>query len=145
MSKQSEHPETNYTGRCLCGAVKVEIVAEPKWVGHCHCPSCQKATSAAFATYVDFDRAAVRFTADEPKLYKSSPGVKRRFCGACGSPVSFEGETWPGEIHLFALFLDQAAEFSPEGHTYTNTRMPWLKMEDGLPCFETFPKADKHG
>ncbi len=134
--------EVKYTGRCLCGAVKAEIVAAPKWSSHCHCPSCQKATSAAFATYVGFERVAVRFLADEPKMYRSSPGVKRRFCGACGSPVSFEGEAWPGEIHFHALFLDQAREFEPKAHIYVKTRMPWVELSDHLP---TFRKFDEEG
>lgn len=130
--------EPNYTGRCLCGAVKVEVVAEPKWVGNCHCPSCQKATSAAFATYAGFDVTAVRFTEEAPKVIKSSPGVKRSFCEKCGSPVSFEGEAWPGEIHLHVNFLDQSNELKPQGHTYIRTQKAWLHLSDDLPRTDTF-------
>jgi hypothetical protein len=132
--------EPNYTGRCLCGAVKVEVVAEPIWVGNCHCPSCQKATSAAFATYAGFDATAVRFTGETPKLFKSSPGVKRRFCSGCGSPVSFEGEAWPGEIHLHAILLDQSDDLAPEGHSYVRSRKPWLKLDDHLPETDMFER-----
>ncbi|WP_417461344.1 GFA family protein [Kordiimonas sp.] len=131
--------DVKYNGRCLCGDVKVEIVAEPLWSSHCHCPSCQKATSAAFATYVGFDRTAVRFTAEEPKMYRSSPGVKRRFCGKCGSPVSFEGEEWPGEIHFHALFLEQAPVFEPEANIYVRSRMPWVELSQHLPKHDQFP------
>lgn len=134
--------QTGYTARCLCGAVKAEIVGKPLWVSHCHCPSCQKATSAAFATYVGFDTAAVRFTGDEPKFYKSSPGVKRRFCGGCGSPVSFEGEAWAGEIHLHAGFINETDDLHPESHVYVRSRKPWAKTDDGLPTFRMFPKDE---
>ena len=134
--------DLNYTGRCLCGAIKVEVVMEPKWVSHCHCPSCQKATSAAFATYVGFDNTAVRFTGDTPKVFKSSPGVKRRFCDGCGSPVSFEGEAWPGEIHLHAVLLDQANEVEPQGHTFVKNQQPWIKLDDALPRADTFPRDE---
>lgn len=135
--------EPNFTGRCLCGAITIEVVVAPKWVSHCHCPSCQKATSAAFATYVGFDALGVRFTGDAPKVYKSSPGVKRRFCAGCGSPVSFEGEAWPGEIHLHAVLLDQSNEIEPEGHTFVKNQQPWVKLADELPRSETFPKDDR--
>jgi len=128
-----------YSASCLCGAVKATVIGEPNWVGHCHCPSCQKATSAGFATYAGYDRSAVQFTENSPKVYKSSPGVKRRFCDACGSPVSFEGETWPDEIHLHLAFIDQSADFKPTGHTYVKTQMPWVHLDDGLVRFETFP------
>lgn len=127
-----------HNASCLCGAVKAEIVSKPKWVSHCHCPSCQKATSAAFATYAGFDAAAVQFTGDAPKMFKSSPGVKRRFCGRCGSPVSFEGETWPGEIHLHTGFLNDSDKLKPEGHVYTRTQKPWVKLADNLPTFDKF-------
>ena len=143
MSGETSALAPNYTGHCLCAAVKVEVVAQPKWVSHCHCPSCQKATSAAFATYVGFERGAVRFIANEPKVFKSSPGVVRRFCADCGSPVSFEGEAWPGEIHLHASFLDQAKDIMPEGHTFVKNQLPWVKLDDALPRLETFPRDEK--
>lgn len=131
-----------YHGACLCGAIKLEISSEPIWTGHCHCPSCQKATSAGFATYAGFDKSAVLVKGDEPKVYKSSPGVIRRFCGKCGSPVSFEGETWPGEIHLHAALLKEAIDLKPEGHTYVRTKMPWVHLDDGLTQYDTFPEKD---
>lgn len=112
------------------------------WVSHCHCPSCQKATSAAFATYVGFDKAAVRFMGEEARLFKSSPGVERRFCHSCGSPVSFEGEAWPGEIHLHAGFINESDQLQPESHVYVRSRKPWAKTEDGLPTYRMFPRDD---
>lgn len=132
-----------HSASCLCGAIKAEIAAPPKWVSHCHCPSCQKATSAAFATYAGFDASAVRFLGEEPRVYKSSPGVKRRFCGRCGSPVSFEGEAWPGEIHLHTGFVNESDALEPEGHIYTRTQKPWVKLADKLPTFDMFPREGK--
>ncbi|MFC3053146.1 GFA family protein [Kordiimonas pumila] len=131
-----------FQGKCLCGAVRVEIFAEPLWVGHCHCPSCRKATSASYATYAGFKVSSVFFKGEKPKVFESSPGVIRRFCGKCGSPVSFEGETWPDEIHLHVQLLDNASAFTPTGHTYVKTRMPWVSMDDGLEQFEAFSSED---
>lgn len=130
--------EPDHTGKCLCGAVKLEVLGDPLWVGHCHCPSCQKATSAAFATYAGFNKASVRLTGDELTVFRSSPGVTRRFCNKCGSAISFEGEAWPDEIHLHMVLLDDAATFEPQGHTYVKTRLPWVHMQDGLPTHRTF-------
>lgn len=131
-----------YHAKCLCGSIRIDVITEPKWIGHCHCPSCQKATSAGFATYAGFDKSAVLMKGDAPKAYKSSPGVVRRFCGKCGSPVSFEGETWPDEIHLHVALFDEAAEFKPQGHTYIKTKMPWVHLDDGLKQYETFSESD---
>ncbi|MCK0068775.1 MULTISPECIES: GFA family protein [Kordiimonas] len=132
--------EPLYTGKCLCGAVHVEVYGKERWVGHCHCPSCQKATSAGFATYAGFAAEHVRFSGDTPKIFKSSASVKRSFCGTCGSSIAFEGEAWPDEIHLHVALFENASEFKPEGHAYVRTRMPWVHLDDGLITFETFPR-----
>lgn len=132
----------DHTGKCLCGAIKLEVMGEPEWVSHCHCPSCQKATSAAFATYAGFKAEMVKITGDPLKVFRSSPGVTRKFCGQCGSAISFEGETWPGQIHLHLVLLDDAGDFKPEGHTYVKTKQPWLHMNDGLPEAQTFDSDD---
>ncbi len=134
--------EPDHAGKCLCGSVKLEVLGDPLWVGHCHCPSCQKATSAAFATYAGFNKSSVRITGEELTMFRSSPGVTRRFCNKCGSAVSFEGEAWPDEIHLHLVLLDRAAEFEPQAHTYVKTKLPWLHMQDGLPSHRTFSSDD---
>jgi len=131
--------EPNYKGSCLCGAIKLEISDEAKWTSNCHCPSCQKATSAAFATFVGFEKAVVAFTEGKPKVFNSSVGVKRSFCGNCGSPVSFEGEAWPGEIHIHAMILDKPAELEPGHNTYVRNRMPWVELDPDVPAYDTFP------
>lgn len=129
----------NYTGKCLCGAITAEIFSEPKWVGNCHCPSCRRVSGAAYATYAGFDFASVKLLGDVPSEYKSSPGATRYFCAACGSSVAFEGEAWPGEIHLHIGFIKEADTLKPEAHVYTKTKLEWLHIEeDGLPKFDRF-------
>ena len=132
-----QHGDT-ITGRCLCGGVKASAIQKPKWIAHCHCPSCRKVTASAFATYVGFDRAAVQITGDSLTTHSSSPGVKRHFCRICGSGVAFEGEAWPGEIHFHIGFMDEPEAFKPESHVFTRTELPWLHMEDGLPREDGF-------
>jgi Glutathione-dependent formaldehyde-activating enzyme len=41
----------DYSGGCLCGAVRYTVTGEIKDVSHCHCSMCRKAHGAAFATY----------------------------------------------------------------------------------------------
>lgn len=130
-----------YHGKCSCGAVTLEIVGEPRWVGHCHCPSCQKVSGTAFATYAGFLNEQVRFTGEQPKVFKSSPNVKRSFCGECGTPISFEGEAWPREFHVHLSLLDRADELKPMGHAHIKTRVPWVHLEEDLIKFESFPRG----
>lgn len=122
-----------HSGSCLCQAVSIEANGEPKWVSHCHCPSCQKAIGGAFATYAGFPAEAVRISGETLRIYSSSPGVKRKFCSACGSAISFEGEAWPGEIHLHLVLLDDADTFEPQDHSYVRAQRPWISLDDDLP------------
>ncbi len=125
------------SGRCLCGAVRFTARGAPRWVAHCHCESCRRATSAALATYAGFDTANVEWTAERPREFSSSPGVLRRFCGKCGSPMSFEGVRWPGEIHLFAASFDQPESLRPTIHVHVGEQLSWLRFADHLPRYAT--------
>ena len=130
-------PETAalHTGHCLCGAVTFAARGEPRWVAHCHCESCRRATSAAVATYAGFPAANVEWTGERPAEFRSSPGVVRRFCRTCGSPISFEGERWPDEIHLFVPSFEQPETFRPTCHVHVDEQLRWLRMVDHLPRY----------
>jgi hypothetical protein len=98
-----------HTGRCRCGTVRFEADGRPNWTSYCHCESCRRATGAPVAAYAGFPVQAVRFPAGPPAEYGSAPGVRRGFCGRCGSPLSFTGDRWPGEIHLHLGSFDDCA------------------------------------
>jgi hypothetical protein len=123
------------TGRCLCRAVTFAARGEPRWVAHCHCESCRRATSSAIATYAGYTSSNVEWTGEPPAEYRSSPGVIRRFCRHCGSPMSFEGERWPDEVHLFVPSFDQPEAFQPKGHVHVEEQLGWLKLADHLPRY----------
>ncbi len=93
-------------GRCLCGAVQFQAAGEPEWIGHCHCQSCRRNTGAAVATFVGFARDQVTYSAGERQIFESSPGVRRGFCAKCGTPLTYEADVIPGEIHLYISSLD---------------------------------------
>lgn len=120
-------------GHCLCGAVTFEYSGEENWRAHCHCESCRRQTSSPFTTFMGVPNGAWRFTGVEPKVYASSPGVRRLFCGTCGAPVAFEADRFPNEIHFYAASLDDPTSFEPERHVHADERLPWIHLNDGLP------------
>jgi hypothetical protein len=138
MPKSDDHAIRR--GHCLCGAVSFAARVEPRWVAHCHCESCRRATSSAVATYAGFPATNVEWTGARPAEYRSSPGVMRRFCGACGSPVSFEGERWPDEIHLFVPSFDEPEAFRPACHVHVDEQLRWLHLVDYLPRYAKTPR-----
>ena len=86
-------------GRCLCGALRFTAEGPPKWTSYCHCQSCRRHTGAPVSAYAGFEATKVRLDG-ELTYFSSSPGVRRGFCGRCGSTLTYEGDRWPGEIHL---------------------------------------------
>jgi len=128
------------SGRCLCGQVRFVARGEPKWVAHCHCESCRRATSAAFATYAGYQADAVEWTGQALSDYGSSAGVIRRFCPRCGSPMSFEGARWPDEVHLFLPSFEDPASLTPIVHVHAEEQIAWVHLADGLPRFAKTPR-----
>jgi len=121
------------TGRCLCGGVRYECTGEPLWAAHCHCESCRRFHSAPFISAFGVARERVRFTGEPVRVYESSPGVRRSFCPRCGSPMSYERDTDPDEIALFAATLDKPERFQPQEHVLADEQLPWVHLADGLP------------
>ncbi len=123
-------------GRCLCGEARFQAKSKPIWVGHCHCESCRRNTGSAVATFVGFRQDQVEFTAGERQFYQSSPGVRRGFCGSCGTPLSYEAKKFPGETHIYLCTLDNPERFVAEFHVFYAERVPWFKINDDIPRFQ---------
>lgn len=115
-------------GRCLCGDVRFTAEGQPKWTAYCHCQSCRRQTGAPVSVYAGFEAAQVRFTGKALAYFESSPGVRRGFCGHCGSTLTYEGDRWPGEIHLHVGAFDDAETLAPAGHAFESERLSWLRF-----------------
>lgn len=126
---------TTTKGRCLCGETTFEYDGPENWCGHCHCESCRRNCSAPFTTFVGVPRAAARFTGREPAVYNSSPGVRRHFCANCGSPMAYDADSWPDEIHFYAASLEKPADVTPQFHVYYSEKLPWIEPADDLPRY----------
>lgn len=123
-------------GRCGCGAVSFRVEDKPNWVAHCHCRDCRAQTGSPFTTFAGFPRERFAWKGAAVKSHLSSPGVRRSFCGKCGTPMLFEGERWPGEVHIFVATLENPASLTPQAHVYFGQALPWIEPADGLPRFK---------
>ena len=119
-------------GRCLCGAVRFTADGPPKWTGYCHCQSCRRHTGAPVSAYAGFEAAKVRFTGDL-SYFESSPGVRRGFCGRCGTMLFFRSPRWPGELHVTRANFDGPVDREPQMHVFWDTHVDWVQLADGLP------------
>ena len=80
------------TGGCMCGAVRYKATGAPTSIIHCHCTSCRKHSGAPVVTLVGYKADQVEFTKGDRKIYESSKGVGRAFCGDCGTTLTWEGD-----------------------------------------------------
>jgi hypothetical protein len=80
-------------------------------------------------------RFGIAFTRGQSNEYASSPGVRRSFCGTCGSPIAYRSERHPGLVHLFAGTLTDPAHLSPSLHTHADEQLPWFEMLDDPPRY----------
>jgi hypothetical protein len=122
-------------GGCLCGAVRFEAAGPPLWVAHCHCHSCRRNTGAPVATFVGFRYSTFTFCTGNPGIYESSPGVRRRFCTICGTPLSYEADRYDDEIHIYISTLDRPDNYPAQNHVYYDERISWFDVHDSAPRY----------
>jgi hypothetical protein len=123
------------SGQCLCGAVRFVITLPTNWCTHCHCSMCRRAHGAAFVTFcgVATDQFRLVEGAEALVRYASSAGATRSFCGRCGSTLLFEGERWPGEVHVVRANIDGEIDREPQAHCYFDSHVDWVEFADHLP------------
>ncbi len=122
--------DTERTGGCLCGAVRLRIAGEPYRVGLCHCMTCRRMTGSAFSTFAVFPADAVT-VAGETGAFASSGKGRQHFCRACGSPV-FWREVGSDEIEVYVGALDEPDVLRPTYELWIGRREGWLPEIPGL-------------
>ncbi|MDH4442211.1 MAG: GFA family protein [Rhizobium sp.] len=121
------------SGHCLCGGVHYRTRSLVRSAGHCHCESCRRAASSPVTTFFTVLREETELGGDSLRYYASSPGVRRGFCGTCGSPMSFETERRANEIDLYVASLDAGLSVTIKEHWHWDEHVDWLTIVDDLP------------
>ncbi|MGI9318920.1 MAG: GFA family protein [bacterium] len=128
--------DKKYTGGCMCGAVRYELVSESPWSVYCHCESCRKHTGAPVAALVAGPPEQVRWTSGDRAFYASSPGRFRAFCRDCGTSLTWEAEvngSWLG-IHISTF--DNPEDLPPTEHVFHGEAISWIDIGADLPRYE---------
>ncbi len=122
-------------GGCFCGAVRYQVTAEPFHSTLCHCSDCRRMTGAPVAWFT-VPVSGFQFTAGAPRGFRSSPKVERQFCGDCGTGLTFQHADLPQEIDITTCSLDMPEQMAPKDHTFTRSRLAWMRLADGMPEYE---------
>lgn len=125
-------------GRCMCGAVSLEVTPEKRELHACHCEMCRRWTGTAF---VEIDVAAPDLSVEGPvKTITSSDWAERAWCDACGSTLWYK-VTLPGHERYavsaglfdnaggFALAKEIYIDCKPDGFSFAGVRHTETKSE----------------
>ena len=136
--KAAKKKATKYKidGGCLCGAVRYTCQQVPDEILYCHCRMCQRASGAPVVAWAGFASEVFSYTKGKPRTYHSSPdvGVRREFCGDCGSQLVWRRTD--GYIGINVGTLDEPGQFAPRDyHMCTESQLAWFKVYDSLPRY----------
>ncbi len=123
------------TGGCLCGAVRYRIAGAPRSVVYCHCRMCQRAAGAPVVPWATVGTAGFAVTTGELAEFASSAPARRGFCRTCGTPITFREIAEPDWIDITIASLDDPAALPPQFHIWTESQVPWLRIDDDLPRY----------
>ncbi|KAB7771248.1 GFA family protein [Xanthomonas maliensis] len=123
----------SHSGGCQCGAVRFHVDGALE-ASICHCRMCQKAFGNYFAPLVSVRAARFAWTRGAPAHFASSNLVRRGFCAACGTPLTYEAPDGMAVAH--GAFDTPAAivpvqQYGLEGH------LPFVSALETLPGTQT--------
>jgi hypothetical protein len=72
------------------------------------------------------------------RWYASSPGVRRGFCGECGSSVFFDEASLP-KMAMCAGTLDAPTGIREKAHIYVASKGDYYDIPDSLLKYDVFP------
>jgi hypothetical protein len=105
-------------------------------VVYCHCCDCRRSSGAPVSLFAGYQSEQIEWLQGKPKVYESSPGIRRSFCAECGTPLSYEDERLPGEVYLHVGIFDAPEPFEPEVHDWISQRLEWFDIRDDLPRYQ---------
>lgn len=131
-----------FSGGCACGAVRYRCAAEPYVSYLCHCTECRKRTGSAYGVslQVPAEGVAVETGTLKSRTRTADSGneLTMRFCGDCGTTLFGDNAARPHVRVIFGGTLDDPSWVPVMANIWTDSALPWVRMEAGV---ETFPKA----
>ncbi len=122
-------------GGCLCGAVRYRASSAPIATRLCYCRVCQYISAGSASVNAVFRAADVSFTGemrDYVSTAESGNIMHRRFCPACGTPVSGQGEARPDILVLRAGTMDDPNMVKPDMAIWVASAPRWACIDPAL-------------
>ena len=136
--------DSEWTGGCLCGAVRYRLASAPFDAGWCHCRTCQLNSGSPAMAFASVPVADYVVERGEPATVKSSEFGHRKFCRDCGTPLLMQVDHQPETVDFSLATLDRPETVLPKFHIFYASRIPWAEPGDALPRHDRF-RPDTRG
>jgi hypothetical protein len=122
----------------LCGAIRYRVSGPPRSTSLCHCASCRRSIGGPSLAWAIFDEGDVVIERGSLATHRSSPGVERGFCAACGTSLTYKRANRPGLFDVTTASLDDPEAFPPSKEIWVSERLSWIAANPKLPQFAEF-------
>ncbi|MCP5356549.1 MAG: GFA family protein [Pseudomonadales bacterium] len=144
MSAETTRPE----GACTCGEVRYRLNNTPLFVHGCHCTWCQRETGSAFAinALIETDEVELLSGTPEAVLTPSNSGKGQTIirCPRCHIALwSHYAGAGPKLAFIRVGTLMDAARFPPDIHIFTESKLPWLPLPEGVPAVAQYYRSSE--
>jgi len=134
--------ENEFEGGCACAGVRYLIKSNPLFVHCCHCRDCQRQTGSAFVLNALIESERVELSSGQLQRFEMPTdsgkphGIFR--CVSCGTAVWSEYGGLSVLRFIRVGTLDDPTALSPDVHIYTRSKLPWVRLPEGVPSFEAY-------
>lgn len=130
-------------GGCACGQVRYRLKAEPISVNCCHCHDCQRLAGSAFALNLLIEPDNVEVLRGAPQAVEletpSGAGQANMRCPECRVSLwSVYHGAGDGVWFMRGGTLDDTSAIVPNVHIFTDYKLPWVQIPDGVASFGQF-------
>ena len=133
---------SDLAGGCACGAVRYRLGSAPMFVHCCHCRDCQRQTGSAFVinALIETERIALLAGDPEPVAVPTDSGRPHVIyrCRECRIALWTDYGGRPALRFVRVGTLDDPAALAPDVHIYTRSKLPWVRLPEGVPAFKAY-------
>ena len=132
---------TRRSGRCLCGAVRFTLDADPLVVRVCWCRDCQHlAANGTVNMLVPTSALTVSGElAGHTKTADSGNEITRQFCPQCGTHLFAKSDVRPQFRVVRVGNLDDRSSIQPDMNIWTTSAPAWACLDMALERVERQP------
>ena len=123
---------SDFTGQCLCGAVRFSGAFADQPFHMCHCGQCPRWSGHYWS---GFEADGLRIEGgDALRWFRSSPEAERGFCQHCGSSL-FWRLVGADRVSVSPGALELPTGLRPAGHIFVADKGDYYDIADGLPQY----------